>query len=541
MAEGVEFAVGLLLVILLAARRIDAPTPIRGYTTRACYLSGVGLYALVGALIYAAFYQLAAAMLAIAASSATSPSAAFIALSLSLALPSMPGTCRLDARLRAGIRRMIGFPTQAHRIAAALGGARMNPDPEMERELKSVLALRGYDPVDSWLPAAQPTRELWHGAAKLFLRIRGWEKDGRHDRFLRGESQEFARIRQWFDRLSLKVVRIRDAIDRLGELWVQVDDTTAQESAVSATTDLGACKRQSGETIRRVVSEMLFELREDIGLFNKSLCLFAARGVLATAATARQRRRQFRELGYTLSVERPSTAVLLIWVFAIYFVIFLLMLTLPQWSTGEWSTHRVVDEFVRIARIAAVQVGAVAVAILPKRLFGFANEDLRGRTPWLFVVGAGVCATLLALAINTGVLAVMYRGDDFRDHFARSAPWLFMPFVTASLVAFLVQDSRWSGIASGIRRRAADATVMVIGIAAASNAAFALKSLMPGTSPSGGSGWWIAPLAAVLIGTGIGALVPSACRPPPRQQASSRPAREAIKQAAARASPVLHA
>jgi hypothetical protein len=110
--------------------------------------------------------------------------------------------------------------------------------------------------------------------------------------------------------------------------------------------------------------------------------------------------------------------------------------------------------------IAIVQGAALAVAVVPKTLWRFANSGLTGHTPWGFVIGAGAGALLLSIIINAVV--GVFIGQPMERLFL-SLPWWPMAFATASVTAFLVQDKRWARVESPRRRRLLDAALMAGG------------------------------------------------------------------------------
>jgi hypothetical protein len=369
----------------------------------------------------------------------------------------LPFISHADRWLRKVLHRAIGYPSQAHRLAALLSSAPLSPSKEVRSEVSSVLMRRGYDLEDDWLPVAQPMRELWHRAAMLFQQVRGWEHDKRYGDFVSAAREEFDVLRHRFDQLSMKVVRVLGTIERLGGLWEQVECATLPAPAGRRSTDCDEARSQCGDTVRAVVNELLADLREDIAFFQRNLCVLVARGVLAQSTTVRQRQRRLEELGFTMELRGASTATLLAWAAGLYFVVFVGFLALPPLLHDANFAH-LIEQLVRVTRITGSQVLAVAVAIIPKQHFGFANEDLHGRTPWGFVLGAGLVAAALAAAIQ-----IAFPGSTF----SKSAPWLGMPFATAAIIAYLVQDSRWKGSRFANRQRMADAVVMLIGVGVA--------------------------------------------------------------------------
>ncbi len=500
-----HFWLGLVVVMWLSARRFDTPTPVRSFTTAARYYWGVVAYMGAGALLYCALNGFVLFALG-SAGGYPHQSVPLAALALTVVVVRLPFISHADRWLRKVLHRAIGYPSQAHRLAALLSSAPLSPSKEVRSEVSSVLMRRGYDLEDDWLPVAQPMRELWHRVAVLFQQVRGWEHDERYGDFVSAAREEFDVLRQRFDQLSMKVVRVLGTIERLGGLWEQVECATLPAPAGRRSTDCDEARSQCGDTVRAVVNELLADLREDIAFFQRNLCVLVARGVLAQSTTVRQRQRRLEELGFTVELRAPSTATLLAWAAGLYFVVFVAFLALPP-LLHDASVAHLIQQLGRVARITGSQVLAVAVAIIPKQHFGFANEDLHGRTPWGFVLGAGLVAAALAAAIQIAFLG---------STFSNSAPWLVMPFATAAIIAYLVQDSRWKGSRFANRQRVADAVVMLIGVGIALALARGLKWVFFGelSSANGSYRWWYDPAVVLLIGVGIGAFVPSACRRP---------------------------
>jgi len=114
-----------------------------------------------------------------------------------------------------------------------------------------------------------------------------------------------------------------------------------------------------------------------------------------------------------------------------------------------------------VAVITINVLGALAIAILPKRRWGFANAGLRQKTPVPFVIGAGACAVLFAVCVNLFAGSLLLGGwEGALKRLSDGAPYLHSPFFTAATVAWLVQDHRWIGTASARRRRLLDAATL---------------------------------------------------------------------------------
>jgi hypothetical protein len=169
--------------------------------------------------------------------------------------------------------------------------------------------------------------------------------------------------------------------------------------------------------------------------------------------------------------------------------------------------------------IATIQVASLTTAILPKVLrFGFACENLYGRTPWGFVMAAGLAAVVICAPIQFA-FSWLIRGTtkEALAAIGRSYPWLLTAFATAATTAFLIQDSRWLQLPSRAVRRAADGFVMAAATVAGVLGSRWILELM-GRPPSSPTSQSVA--LAIASGLLIGTTVPSQVR---RKELTSRP------------------
>jgi hypothetical protein len=513
-------AIGLVAVVWLASRRFNTPRPVRTYTKATRYFWGCTAYAVAGVVAYAGLELLVRTTFPQFAAYAALAAVALLGLAVRL-----PGASRLDRWARESLQRAIGYPSEAHRLAAALAVAPFIPDPAVRDEVKFVLRGRGYELDDAWLPVAEPIRELWFRAAALFQQVRGWERDPRFGSFAWAAHDEFDVLRHRFDQLSLKVVRVLETIEQLGGLWVSADGDAARADRSEA------AQQRFRTDLRAIVSRLLADLRQDLAFFNHNLCLFAARGILTECVWAPGRQRQLARLGFELPPEGPSTTRVLAFAFLFYVVVFAVFLT--PILTG--TVAGLYENLLKITMIALTQVLAVAIAVVPKQLFGFANENLRGETPWGYVLGAGIAAALLAVPLQFAFFTWLKGGtvgdvgamtNGVRAMFA----WLVMPFATAASLAFLIQDGRWGRIGSPFGRRLADVLVLVGALGLALCAVRGLQYLLTGNL-------WAADVAVrnawltAVIAAGLGYMIPDVFRrplprggPPPRAAAPPSPA-----------------
>ncbi len=501
----VDFVLGLVAVMWLAAARFNNPRPVR----TVLHFWGSVAYVAVGALLYVVSYALLAGAVL---SQAYAALGAVVLLGVAV---RVPGASRVDRWIRGRLQRAIGHPTEARRLGAALSIAPFVPDAKVRDAVKVTLQARGYDVDDDWLPAAEPIRQLWFRIAALFQQVRGWERDARFGGFVWLAHDEFEVLRQRFDQLSLKVVRVLETIELLGRLWVGANG----HAGPSATAPQHAGDAQRRADLRTIISRLLADLRQDLAFFNQNLCVLVARGVLTECVSAWGRHRQLARLGFRLAPEGPSTAKVLALTFAFYFGAFLVFMT-PV-LTG--NVPNLTASLSKIAIISLVQVVGVTVAVIPKPLFGFANENLRGETPWRFVLGAGVAAALLAAPLMFAfywLIGGAARGCLQIGGFKVLLAWLAMPFATASALAFLIQDGRWAWIDSPLGRRLADVAVMVVGLGLALGAARGIQYLLAGCE------WRDPERDAWLMGViavGIGYMIPHTFRHPLRLTAGRPP------------------
>ena len=513
--HSVDFAIGLVAVIWLAGRRFNTPRPVRTYTTAMRYFWGRAAYVIAGVALYALLYSLGCAV-------GLREAAALGALVLIGLAVRLPGTSHVDRWFRAKLQRLIGSPSEAHRLASALAIAPFAPAPAVREEVRFVLQGRGYELDNGWLPIAEPIRDLWFRAAALFQQVHQWERDPRFGCFASMASDEFDVLRQRFDQLSLKVVRVLETIEQLGRLWICADGD-AEPSAAARARPSDATQQRFRTDLRAIVTRLLADLRQDLAFFNHNLCLFAARGILTECVWARGRHRQLAKLGFELPPEGPSTkevlgcALLLGCTFVFIVAVFLVFGT-PVWS------GRVPDlshDLPRVAKIALIQVLAVAVAVVPKQLYGFANENLRGETPWGYVLGAGLAAALLAVPLHVAFF-IWLKGGSLSEVAAMPSSvramfaWLVMPFAAAASLAFLIQDGRWARIHSPFRRRLADVPFLLGTFGLALCAARVLQYLLTGRVWSFDAAVRNACLIAFLA-VGIGYMIPNRFRHPLRR------------------------
>ena len=370
------------------------------------------------------------------------PVGAFLLVAASVRLPLF---AKARTWVRRGLNKAMRAPTEAEVLADELVRADPNLSTEERADVTLHHQMHGYDPAEIWLPVAEPMRTLWFKSTALFFKIRRWTEDRHYSGFAQAAAGDFDLLRGRFDQLSLKVARVMDIVERLGGLLPAQEENESSPVETKSPSPL-----EGADRIRRIVIEILANLREDIAFFHRSVCLFVARGVLAGSLTAGGRQHRLSALGYELESRPRSPLLILVFAWVGYFLIFV-------W--GGMNTQRVV-------MISTTMVLSLATAIVPKRYWGFANEDLYGHTPWPFVAAAGLTSAAL-WAGNRQIFYLLSRDSSQpMRSLSQSFPWALPAFTTGAMTAFLIQDSRWSGLPSGWARRALDGLMMAAAMTA---------------------------------------------------------------------------
>jgi hypothetical protein len=479
--SAVALVLGAVVLISIAPFWFDGRVPVRTYTTARRYYTGLFAYMLAVLILYGGLWFLlnktifrpspvAAATIREATTIATTglhvdpgadPRAKSVSWIAAQRLLGRAEAADLDSQLlkiasvlvalllvvmvaplallptavRRILHRLIGVPAAAERLADQLVRSNPSTPTDVVAEVALLLRRRGYDPDEAWLPVAEPMRALWFKTALLYHEARRWADDPHYRGFVLTASHEFDVLRQSFDQLSLKVVRVLDTVEHLGALLPAAtpEKTPATAAAVSPS--------DSAKTIRNIVTDVLADLREDIAFLLSNVCLFIARCVLAQSLTANGRRRRLAKLGFQLESEPRSALQFFLWAWVAYVLIYVAARPIPMSMA---------------VMIATIQVVALATAIVPNLRFGFACEDLYGRTPWRFVVASGVVAAVLFVPIVLG-----HPGNDETspDGVRRKLPMVFdrlynrcddflpdpgQPLVTASLQSRPARR-RWAG------------------------------------------------------------------------------------------------
>jgi hypothetical protein len=288
------------------------------------------------------------------------------------------------------------------------------------------------------LPPARPTHRLLLKATALFLQLREWESLPRFARFAREAQNDLDLQRRRFDLMSFQVSRTLASIERLGEVKLQFSEAAPDVS--SAEVDA---------SIRRIVSDLIADSCDDIGSFYDDACLLAVRGAMMTEPRRKRRRALVADLGF-VQAGAPAPVgygILIATGLLLYVGMWLFFLILPTPNTN-------IEIKSLIALISIIVFGSIVIPTFAKLRWGFANSGLHGRTPYPFVIAAGLGAVLFAVVMQLGAGALWFgviQGALRRLH--DSSPWLPSVFGTAATIAWLIQDTRWLSHASLPRER----------------------------------------------------------------------------------------
>lgn len=435
-----HLAAAAVIVSMMAVIGFNQPSWCRTYTTEFKYRSAMVLHTMA----YVAVLLVLAIGLrrgGLGAGDATS-----IALLATVLLRAAPP---VSERLRAWAHRMAGSPDTGRRFARALADAQTDQSPAALEETTAFLLSRGIDLRHDWVKPLQPVRELLGKTTLAFLRLRAWEDDESFASFLAEARNDFDHLRQRFDRLSLRVARALASIERLGEVSLLASRSApAQEGA----------EQRMDALLRRLLDDTVSDLCEDLARFHHDVCLLAARGVLSTQPTKQRRALAVQRLGFLeVHAEPPDGYTLLLLQIALFVYggcwLFLQLVPTPPRSVGHATL---------LVMYTLISTVSFLVAIVPKTHWGFANSGLLGKTPVPFVIGAGLCALLVAVLLTAGVGALFNRGWPGAARLLQENA-IYLPtasFATASTMAWLVQDHRWGRIEPPDRRRWLDAAAL---------------------------------------------------------------------------------
>ncbi|HEY1327399.1 MAG TPA: hypothetical protein VGI14_10705 [Casimicrobiaceae bacterium] len=466
----VTLVLGACIVGIVAASRFGRPSWYRTYTTEARFDLSQALFAMLHVGVY---FVLCLIVLRIGRAYVVDKASdlwALVQLSPVLlgmvAVVVLPMIGWLDRWPREVLHRLAGAPSEGLRLAHVLESADFVASGDVDEETRALLERRGIDVTADCVDPARVALDQFVKATHLFLRLRAWASGPRYESFLMETRHDFDRLRQRFDDLSLKVARTFDHIERIGTLSYFLTSANATLEATGAYAVAAMNRAEPAEKpgwnpadmVRKLVEDLLSDLHDEIARFLKDARLLAARAVLTSEMTERGRAASLSRLGFRITQQavRPSYEVLVFVGAGIFSICWLFLTLLYAADPGPG----VLRNGSLAMLIAIVQGAALAVAVVPKTLWRFANSGLTGHTPWGFVIGAGAVAFFVSMLINA--IVGLFIGQPMERLFM-SLPWWPMALATASIAAFLVQDKRWARVESLRQRRLLDAASMAGG------------------------------------------------------------------------------
>lgn len=488
----VELAFPAVLAGVLAAVAFNRPSWLRSYTTQIRYY--------VAMVVYAGFYLtilLVAYILLRPLGNALhwqAWGAAWGAFAVTVGVRTVPA---LERWIRRWLYKLAEIPVGARRLSAALATRELQVSEEVQARANAMLQAVGIGATFDWLPQAQaqPLHEQMRRAAWLFVQLRDWEAKPPFKRFVSEAGNDLYRLRQRFDAMSFRVSRMLASIELLG----QIRHEYSRQAADSGDID--------GRSLRRLIEGMIADACEDVRGFYRDACLLATRGILVTRATRGGRKRAFELLGFRrLEPERSDVYL----VFAI--TAGLLFFALWIYSLKVGFNRADLTPFQLRFLIVVVQMGALAIAMLPNKLFGFASGGLHKRTPWAFVAASGACALVFAVLVNILAGAALGGLERVLIRLRNAAPFLPYAIATASSVAWLVQDHRWNRVDSRMLRHGCDAAALGLAWAAAGLLAYILIHVAKLGAPGVQSMSLAIAVTSFVLGATLGVLIPERMR-----------------------------
>jgi hypothetical protein len=367
-----------------------------------------------------------------------------------------------------------------------------------------VLAARGIVLDSDWPADVKSAQKELLSATELFLQIRQWDNEPRAAEFALEAKQSIDLLRNRFDRLSFRVSRVLESIERLGAVRHLYCQHAAESTA----------DRPLDGLLRKLVNDLIDEVFEDIRAFHADACLLTARATLAMRLTRHGRDSLLAALGFRLQPKEGGNTLYLLAVFAVFVVVSL-------WTFLHFvsSSADSVPSDASFLIIALNIFAAISVAVIPKRHWGFANSGLWQKTPVWFVFGAGVCAMIFAVVVYLGVGASLYGSERASDILKARWPFLPFAFANAAVTAWLIQDHRWHRVPSTVWRRVLDSvtwgavlTVAFIASVSMKIAAVSLELVAGSGTPPPGDPLWVTLGTVFLFGAGYGLFIPESVR-----------------------------
>lgn len=498
-----KLACAVLAMCFVAAVRFDRPSWCRSCTTYSKYAVAMASYVLMQALVMMLLYWATRKIIVLSGTEGylgglIRPSTpVWGALGLTLLIFSIPA---LEQWPRNKLQDLAGVPQEALQVARQLNDSNLSVSRTIGDKARYILRSRGIEAGGDWLEIAIPIRKLMFDIAAISVQLRAWERNRKFRRFFEDAYNENCMFRDRFDWLTLRVSRVFAQIESLGQIKSNLTVLHDERGNPEQRHPQEEVYEEIDSLILKSVHNMLAELCTDASTLKTDGCTLVARGLLSVGRTASERNRLASDLGFRIKSagSRLPYQVFLVAGLFLYLSILAFFLLIGGGRTSVLELPGLV--FV----IALTQLCAIAVAAIPKTLWGFANSGLDGRTPVGFVLGAGGVALVIAVAINLAAGAIAAGGwAGARSRLEEATPYLCSPFATAAMTAWLVQDHRWCSTKAVKGHRLFDALAMGSMWVVVSLLGRYLKALMEGQNFSAHN-ISMATTAALVMGFVIG-------------------------------------
>lgn len=360
----------------------------------------------------------------------------YVALALTVLLPSVPKLSKYDERGRAFLQDLARIPYEAVRLAAMIRKADFEPDQDTQVEVKAKLAEAAFRDKDVVFGAPSNYKTRWTKLATLRHHLDGWEGSRRFGRFWQVNRSELEQIDQAYQALLGKAQRLYRRVEAL--------EPDCQDGRVA-----------------ELLKVQTDEFEHETAALEKRVSQAIAEGVLQAAVTERGRTTTLEQLGFR--VDRTQVAG-----DRFFDKLTGLFLALLGYYELVLVTVRpgppIQQSLVLGAMIATIYVVAVSCALLPKG-WRFARADAAGRPVRAYAM-SGVVAFGFSLAASTAVGTIIF-GDlgSALNELYHKWPWGLMGFATAFVTAFNADNSARRGIRwveAGTQAVVAGASVSVV-------------------------------------------------------------------------------
>jgi hypothetical protein len=430
--------VGGALVGFHSYFRFNTPPTSRSLTTAGRYHTAAMLYTftMVSAwLVFASFPGLLGDLVPEDTRRLSVP--LYVSLALTVLLPEIKALSRYDERLRAFLHDLARIPYEAVRLTGILQRVPFEPDQDTQIRVKALLAEADLRDKDVVFGAHRDPRTLWTKIATLKYHLDGWETSRRFARFRHAHTGEFAVIDDTYQTLLARAKRLFHQAEVLG--------ADRQDPALSA-----------------LLQGLGVEFTREAEVLEKRMCQTISQGVLQSTLTERARTAALTQLGFGVEEEEIACDRLfdkLVGLFlglAAYYAAVVIIFGTPGQELHE--------KVVRGLMIAAIYIGAVFWAILPKR-WRFGRVNAAGRPIRAYALSAAA-AFGFSFVASTAVGALF--GGDIGwalEQVRNKWPWSLMAFTTALVTAINIdtpvrQGLRW--IETGIQASSAAIAIAIV-------------------------------------------------------------------------------